>query len=227
MIKVLNKGFVQYINHMGDDLSVVNDARVSFKKTSKWVFGGGCDHTGDGLYLSERDTKLIKYLARNKHWTPFAHSYIKLRVKAPIFVARQLFKHKVGLNENEVSRRYVDDPPELYHPTEWRSRPEGGIKQGSGPKRQAFHYNPQGYLALYNRAIEEGIAPEQARMLLPQSMYTEWVWSGSLASFARVYNQRSHTTAQWEAQQYAAALQTLIEPMFPVSWKALTQAEGV
>lgn len=229
-IDVLDKGSVELLDHMGDDLAVVDAARVSFAKESQWEYEQHVHLNpddpqevsfGSGRKLSTADSKLISYLARHNHWTPFSHCYLKFRVKAPIFVRTQLFKHKVGLTENEVSRRYVDTPPELYEPYEWRSRPDKSIKQGSGDTVQKFQYNPRGYLEVYKRAIEEGIAPEQARMLLPQSTYTEWIWSGSLSAFARVYKQRTHDTAQLETQRYAKAIGELVEPMFPVSWAAL------
>lgn len=237
-VEVLDKGFVQLMMCADTDLTVVNCARVSFGKESDWepyrndyCFDCGQVHDPlpEDLKLSDRDTKLIHYLARENHWSPFAHPQIRLRVKAPIFIRTQLFKHKQGAVENEVSRRYVDDLPEFYEPSVWRGRPEGSVKQGSGApvslKSPAVldsgQYNPSN-LEEYLSLLEQGVAPEMARMVLPQSTYTEWVWTGSLAFFARVYNQRSDPHAQWEAQQYAAAISEIIAPLFPVSWAALT-----
>ena len=373
---------VEYVNHMGDDLMVVNAARVSFAKESKWELGDKLSFDEQGAYLanvlSRRDEKLIKYLATHKHWTPFGHPQITLRVKAPIFVARQLQKHVVGLVWNEVSRRYVDDEPEFYVPEVWRTKPEGSVKQGSGtdklPKPEFItgfcancgsptedivrmqgggrarkycsnvckysftNKNRNRYKSifqtaqarakregkewsiefdtfdfpshcpilgfeldysygkgkiqdnspsfdrkdpsleyvegnvwiisnkantmksnstkeeritfaknillrecgividtslsystvlekakkLYNTMIAEGYCAEQARMVLPQSMYTEWYWTGSLAAFARIYGLRSDTHAQKETQEVAKMIDTIIRPLFPVSWEALT-----
>jgi len=224
-IKVLDKGHVEYIEHMGSDLMVANAARVSFAKTSEW------EAAEDGSrQLSQRDQKLIKYLAEHNHWTPFAHPQITLRIKAPIFVRTQLFKHKVGFTENEVSRRYVTAEPEFYTP-DWRSAPTDGAKQGSSD----FMYDPvvEDLDRVYNRIaldsveiyktlLKEGVAPEQARALLPQGTYTEWWWTGSLSAYARVFKQRIDTHAQWEVQQYAAAIGKILEPLFPHSWAVLT-----
>lgn len=215
-ISVLNCGHVEYVSHMGDDLTVVNAARVSFNKTST-EFNG-------------KDEKLIAYLAKHKHWTPFAHPQITLRIKAPVFVRTQLFKHKVGMVENEVSRRYVVDEPQFYTP-DWRAAPTDGAKQGSSDfvdSAEAYEldkmYNRVVLEALdvYNRLLAEGVAPEQARAILPQGTYTEWWWTGSLSAYARVYAQRSDTHAQWEVQKYAEAISEIISPLFPYSWKALT-----
>lgn len=254
-IDVLDKGFVELMMCADSDLTVVNCARVSFGKESvlekehrpncpalsAWDIPNACACDRPRLYLSDRDTKLIHYLARENHWSPFAHPQIRLRVKAPIFIRTQLFKHKFGAVENEVSRRYVDDGPEFYAPDVWRGRPDKSIKQGSEGVVRAIPYESTGLpeawdtdpgslsnthneslLYLYNTMLKGGVAPEQARMVLPQSTYTEWIWTGSLAFFARVYNQRSDPHAQWEAQQYAKAIGEIVEPLFPVSWKALT-----
>ena len=231
-VDVLDKGFVQLMRCADSDLDVVNAARVSFDKESKWEFYGDCDHGGPSKGLSDRDTKLINYLAAHGHWTPFAHPQVRLRVKAPIFVRTQMFKHKFGAVENEVSRRYVDNPPEFYEPDMWRGRPDKSIKQGSG---ESVEYNgivkTQYHLAVddlhqeYQWLLDSGVAPEMARMILPQSTYTEWIWTGSLAFFARVYNQRSDPHAQWEAQEYARAIGEIMAPLFPVSWAALTGGE--
>lgn len=230
---VLDNGFVQYVSHMGDDLTVVNAARVSFNKESKWE---GDYMDSDLMFhkkqMDPRDEKLIAYLAKHKHWTPFAHPQITLRIKAPIFIRTQLFKHKVGFTENEVSRRYVSDPPSVYMPR-WRGKPTNGAKQGSedfmpiddGYNTVNRHYemSVRDALQTYEELLKRGVAPEQARAVLPQGTYTEWWWTGSLAAFARVYAQRSDPHAQWECQQYAAAFGEIIAPLFPHSWAALTQ----
>lgn len=234
MQKVLDHGFVQYVDHMGDDLTIVNAARVSFNKESSW--DGEQHWTGavKGKALSEKDQKLIAYLAKHKHWTPFAHPQITLRIKAPIFIRTQLFKHKVGLTENEVSRRYVSDPPVVYFP-HWRGKPTNGAKQGSEDFMPIDdQYNTVGRyydmsirdaLHTYEQLVKMGVAPEQARSVLPQGTYTEWWWTGSLSAFARVYAQRSDPHAQWECQQYAKAIGEIISPLFPHSWAALTRSQ--
>ena len=221
-IDVLDHGHVQYVSHMGDDLTVANAARVSFNKESEWE-----EH--DGLsFLSIKDEKLIKYLAKHNHWTPFAHPQITLRIKAPIFVRTQLFKHKVGMVENEVSRRYVVDEPQFYTPI-WRNAPTDGAKQGSSGfvtepsilMMSGFREAAEKCVEVYNGLLASGVAPEQARSILPQSTYTEWWWTGSLASFARVYKQRTDAHAQWEVQRYADAIGDIIRPLYPVSWEQL------
>ena len=213
-IRVLDNGFVQYVSHMGDDLTVVNAARVSFNKESE-EFG-------------ERDEKLISYLAKHNHWTPFSHPQITLRIKAPIFVRTQLFKHKVGFTENEISRRYVTFHPEIYTPR-WRYAPTDGAKQGSSNFIENTIDIDQMYVPcmvdcinVYDNLLKRGVAPEQARAILPQGTYTEWWWTGSLSAFARVFKQRIDAHAQWEVQQFAAAISNIIEPLFPVCWKHLT-----
>ena len=226
-INVLDHGHVEYMMHMGDDLTVVNVARVSFNKESEW---GEFDANGNGI-LSERDEKLIRYLAKHKHWTPFAHPQISLRIKAPIFIRTQLFKHKVGFVENEVSRRYVSDPPTVYYPR-WRGKPTNGAKQGSedfmpideeyNTVNRHYEFTVKEALQTYDELLKRGVAPEQARSVLPQGTYTEWWWTGSLSAFARVYHQRIDSHAQWEVRQYAEAIAKIIQPLFPVSWKTLT-----
>ena len=226
-INVLDSiGFVEYVMHMGDDLAVANAARVSFNKESIWQEH---DHEGKGV-LSSKDEKLISYLAKHKHWTPFAHPQITLRIKAPIFIRTQLFKHKVGFVENEVSRRYVSDPPSVYFP-HWRSKPTNGAKQGSedfmvidddyNSVNRHYEMTVREALLAYNDLLKRGVAPEQARAVLPQGTYTEWWWTGSLSAYARVYQQRIDSHAQWEIQQYAHAIGKIIEPLFPQSWKVL------
>ena len=229
-ISVLDQGFVEYIDHMGNDLTVVNAARVSFNKMSDW----DSDPNWAGFnkqILSERDQKLIKYLATHKHWTPFAHPQITIRIKTPIFIRAQLGKHQVGLVMNEVSRRYVSDPPQVYIPR-WRGKPTNGAKQGSEdfmPIDEKYNDASRHYsmcvsdaLYSYRTLVEMGVAPEQARAVLPQGTYTEWWWTGSLAAFARVYAQRSDPHAQWECREYAQAIAQIISPLFPHSWAALT-----
>ena len=230
LIKVLDHGFVQYVDHMGNDLTVVNAARVSFNKMSDW--DSDPNWTGfNKQILSERDQKLIKYLATHKHWTPFAHPQITIRIKTPIFIRAQLGKHQVGLVMNEVSRRYVSDPPSVYMPR-WRGKPTNGAKQGSedfmpiddeyNTVNRHYEFTVKEALQTYEELLKRGVAPEQARAVLPQGTYTEWWWTGSLSAFARVYAQRSDPHAQWECQQYANAISTIIQPLFPESWKALT-----
>jgi len=229
-ISVLDQGFVEYIDHMGNDLTVVNAARVSFNKMSDW----DSDPNWAGFnkqILSERDQKLIKYLATHKHWTPFAHPQITIRIKTPIFIRAQLGKHQVGLVMNEVSRRYVSDPPSVYFPR-WRGKPTNGAKQGSedfmpldedyNTVNRHYEFTVREALLTYDELLKRGVAPEQARSVLPQGTYTEWWWTGSLSAFARVYTQRSDPHAQWECQEYAKAISTIIQPLFPQSWKALT-----
>jgi thymidylate synthase (FAD) len=198
---------------MGSDLTVVNAARVSFGK-----------HTDK---FTAKDEKLIQYLAKHNHWSPFAHCFMQFRIKAPIFVARQLVKHQVGLTWNEVSRRYVDDEPEFYYPKEWRAKPVNS-KQGSNGKAQS-QYFPDKYvidcsqLAMHNyrKMINQGIAPEQARMILPQNTMTEWYWSGSLMAFARVCNQRLDPHTQEETQTIAGYISEHIWSLYPNSYLAL------
>ena len=217
----------ELVDVMGDDLTVVNSARVSFDKASMF----DSDEYGNNL-LSAADTKLINYLAKHNHTTPFTHPQITLRETVPIFVARQRFKHVVGFTYNEVSRRYVDTPPKFFFPAVWRSRPEGSVKQGSGDAiaygmgmamTERYAQLIAGAEKLYGEMLEEGVAPEQARMVLPQSMFTSYYVTGSLAAFARAYKQRIDAHAQVEIQELAKQWNALIEPLFPVSWAALTK----
>jgi thymidylate synthase (FAD) len=273
---MVDKNFVQYadiqvdfIDKLGSDMTVVDAARVSFDKKSEWeVCGDDYGKPGipedpnrpweivdiqeynDPYYrrLNEKDAKLIGYLAAHNHWSPFGHAQAQFRIKAPIFLARQLVKHQVGLVWNEVSRRYVDTPPEFYFPETWRGRPVGSMKQGSNEdveiKEISYYYiddydqsiivdekkdlnilvrrTIQLSLTLYNNMVDTGVAPEQARMVLPQNMMVEWYWTGSLYAWARIYNLRSKITAQKEARDFAALLDAEINHLFPVSWKALT-----
>jgi thymidylate synthase (FAD) len=201
---------VELIDRMGTDLSVVNAARVSYAKT-KEVF-------------DDKDEKLIKYLATHEHWSPFAHASMQFRIKAPIFVARQLVKHQVGLVWNEVSRRYVDDTPEFYVPESWRGRPKNS-KQGSDGEVQTDeeYYNRylNGCKVYYSLLLNEGVAPEQARMVLPQSTMTEWYWSGTVYAFARVCNLRCKSDTQKETQDVANQIHALADEAFPYCWKYL------
>jgi thymidylate synthase (FAD) len=215
---------VELIDCMGNDLSTVNSARVSFDKESYFEI---CDE--DGCYLEDKDIKLIKYLAGHKHLTPFRHNQIQLRCHAPIFLVRQLGKHQAGLSWNEVSRRYVDTPPEFYTPDEWRGRPAGSIKQGSsgvspfnGQAQFAYDRFIKESLSLYDSMLKDGISPEMARMVLPQSMITTWYWTGNLLAFAHVYKERISEGAQLEARHFAKELDKVIATLFPVSWKSLT-----
>ena len=238
---VLGNGFVDLVDHMGNDLTVVNAARVSFDKESDWDYDDealkkvtGHNWQADRLRkefkkLSNKDQKLVEYLAKHNHWTPFAHPQITLRIKAPISIRTQFFKHKQGFVENEISRRYVSFDPEFYYP-EWRGKPTGSAKQGSEDfialsKETIWAYKDsiESCLKTYNSLLDEGVAPEQARFVLPQGMYTEWYWTGSLSAYARFYKQRIDEHAQWEIRQYAEAIGELISPLFPVSWRVLTK----
>ena len=205
---------VELIDHMGSDASVVNAARVSFGKRI--------------TEMSEGDTKLIRYLAKHNHWSPFGHASVQFRIKAPIFVARQLVKHQVGLTWNEISRRYVDYEPEFYEVDSWRGRP---INKKQGSSEEEIEWIDRGTrtdslqsqvetiaLKNYNRMLEAGIAPEQARMILPQSMMTEWYWSGTLYAFARVCNLRCAEDAQYETRIVANLINDECEKLFPISW---------
>lgn len=225
----------ELIDYMGSDLTVVNAARVSFNKESEWVTNESTSNTEYPKSLSERDDRLIHYLASHKHWTPFSHPQVTLRETVPIFVARQRFKHVVGFSYNEVSRRYVDSPPEFYTPIDWRAAPTDK-KQGSSNQTidpgSLWCYNHwqddlnshyDDCLNYYAHLINRGVAPEQARMVLPQSMYTSYYVTGSLAAWARAYTLRSQPDAQQEIQELAAQWNSIIEPLFPVSWKALTK----
>ena len=215
---------VDLIDKMGSDLSVVNAARVSFDKTSSYIE----DHMNQTWVLDEADQRLLKYLSKHGHWSPFSHAFASFRIKAPLFVARQLAKHQVGLAWNEVSRRYVDDEPEFYEPDIWRES-AASVKQGSSDKpvwysdelrkdSEAWHRSAGKY---YNNMIDNGVCPEQARMVLPQSMMTEWIWSGSLYAFSRVCKLRLDSHTQKETREVAEAIDTYMNRSFPHSWEAL------
>jgi len=209
---------VELIDLMGGDLTVVNSARVSFDKIASKV--------------KESDQKLIRFLAAHDHWTPFGHVQAQFRIKAPVFVARQLVKHQVGMVWNEVSRRYVDTAPEFHAPEGWRKRAPDK-KQGSLNEtldNDSLVYNAYWDLMtrseeLYDFMLEKGVAPEQARMILPQSMMTEWIWTGSLVAFARVVKLRSSDDAQYECQQIANRIKKELDntPQVKYSWRELCQ----
>ena len=210
-----------YIDHMGNDLSVVNAARVSFgKKHTKFL---------------DADSNLIRYLAEHKHMSPFGHAFASFHIKAPIFVARQLVKHKF-LRWNEISRRYVDEDVDLYYPPNdvWRGRSEDK-KQGSDGEVDLKYPAMNGFLLddlieenesqrlLYRNLLEAGVAPEQARMVLPQSTMTEWYWSGSLDAFADMCNLRCKNDTQYETRVVANKISKKLLDLFPVSWEALKE----
>lgn len=198
----------------GTELDIVNAARVSFHKES--------------TELNEKDIKLINYLAKHAHWTPFAHVGATFVVKAPIFVARQLGKHQVGLVWNEVSRRYVDEEPEFFVPSSWRGRPVNA-KQGSSGEFKEEHNTFTNWLEVdttncletYNRFIRDGVAPEQARMVLPQNTMTEWWWTGSLAAWARVCKQRLDSHTQQETRDLVGLMYNQLLERFPNSLPVL------
>ena len=219
---------VQYIQHCGSDLTVVNAARVSFDKASEWEYGVLSSKEEDYDYftehlarLSKQDRKLIEYLAYHGHISPFHHAFITMRIKAPIFVARQLVKHKF-MPWNEVSRRYVDNEPEFYFPSKWRERAVDK-KQGSG-KDLDFTVDPRSCLIAlqtYNDALRNGVAPEQARMVLPQNTMTEWYWSGTLSAWASMLALRCKPDTQQETREVADKALHIIKDLFPVSISAL------
>jgi thymidylate synthase (FAD) len=210
---------VKYLYHGGDDLTVVNAARVSFNKVSQLE----CIDMQKGKYaMKHQDEKLIKYLAKHKHISPFGHCFASFHVKAPVFVARQLVKHKF-LRWNEVSRRYVDDPPEFYMPDVWRGRAEDKKQGSEGEVKTNANVDHFHGIALkvYMQMIDEGVCPEQARMVLPQSMMTEWYWSGSLDAFADMCTLRCKPDTQYESQLVANQIDDMMSEKFPVSWEAL------
>jgi thymidylate synthase (FAD) len=217
MIKVLDKGYVQLIEHMGSDLSVVNAARCSFDKVKE--------------EFDEGDTKLIKYLAKHKHMLPFRHPQISLRIHIPIFTLRQLGKHQVGFSWSEVSRRYISTEPEFYEPTVWRKKPDGSIKQGSGENiKEGLLDNIKWFykgsinecLSTYEELLKE-VAPEMARMILPQSMYTTVYVTGSLLGWAHMFRERTSQHTQLESVKYAIAMGDIMRELYPVSLEALNE----
>ena len=206
---------VQYIDHMGSDKSVVNAARVSFSKDS-------ADQT-----LDYKDEKLIKYLAKHDHWSPFAHNSIQLKVTAPIFIARQLVKHQVGGVWNEVSRRYISTDPDFFVPTEWRAKPVNakqgstGLIENGSEAFDLLEKHHEACLQLYQTLLDMNICPEQARMVLPLSSMTQWYWTGSVMFWARVCKQRLDSHAQEEARDIAILISDICKNLFPLSWNAL------
>ena len=223
---------VALIDHMGTDLSVVNAARVSFSKESDWesITPAG---PVPGV-LKQSDEKLIKYLAKHNHWTPFGHCSVSFRIKAPVFVARQLGKHQVGLVWNEVSRRYVDSQPEFYFPKKWRGKPtdkkQGSSEEeveinpvtGTGPSLvDDYEQAIKRCMWAYDQLLRKEVAPEMARMVLPQSMFTEWYWTGSLIAFSRVCSLRIKEDVQEETRDIAQMIDVECEKLFPVSWVQL------
>ncbi len=211
---------VELLDHMGDDMAVVDAARVSLDKRSD-------------MYTPEENEKLIKYLARHKHWTPFAQVTLKFRMHMPIFVARQYFKHTVGLVRNEVSRRYVKDAVSIWRPEVWREQ-SASIKQGSaGPLPMEIQkdcdrmYIESVSLAeqTYRSLISKGVCAEQARAVLPQSMMTQFIETGSLAAYHRIYQLRSDPHAQVEIQEYAKLIGEFAEQVAPLSWKYLNMGK--
>lgn len=255
----------EYINHMGSDLSVVNAARVSFDKESEWGFDRSAktldeaEALADKLngtvdtdyiysdrwmggypvqYLKPEDAKLIRYLAKHNHWTPFAHTSISLRMSAPVPIRTQCFKHKQGLVENEESRRYISGTPEVFYPETWRKAPTNGAKQGSSDEEiiwlkedqwmmttsvKAAYRDAVGHsMQIYARMIESGVCPEQARFVLPQGCEVNWIWTGNLYAFANFYLKRTEAHAQKEIRDLAEDVGKIVQPLFPVSWAALT-----
>lgn len=249
----------EYIDHMGDDQRVVDVARISFgplKKvttpeqdaslirflangvTSKdkenilQVISNGFDKSTESKKFAFECAQVLYEDIRHQavHWTPFAHTAITLRMKAPIPIRTQAFKHKQGLVENEESRRYISSTPEIFIP-EFREKPAGSIKQGSGGKHEAAAYWQRQYIEqtqravkLYEEMLADDIAPEQARFVLPQGAMVNWIWTGNLLAFANFFNKRSDSHAQQEIQDLAHAVAAIVEPLFPVSWAALTKS---
>ncbi|WP_257542500.1 FAD-dependent thymidylate synthase [Sphingobium sp. CFD-1] len=209
---------VEYVSHMGDDTNVVNAARVSFAKGVQ--------------EFTEKDQGLLNYLAKHNHWSPFAHTCISVRCKVPIFLARQLVKHQVGGNWNEESRRYIDGPVEFYLPKELHSKPDNA-KQGSGGVhdksarilRYMISMTQDSYSA-YNYLLTQGVAPEEARMILPLNSMTNFIWTGSLLFMDRVITQRIDGHAQLIAQDFAKKLRDVVQPLYPNSFKALEAARA-
>lgn len=247
---------VGYIQHCGSDLTVVNAARVSFNKESAWEYDVWIDppggetvesaeakgwpvrHVAENPHLSDKDVKLINYLAKHKHLSPFNHCFITVRVKAPIFVARQLVKHEY-MPWNEISRRYVDSEPEFYIPKVWRAKAEDK-KQGSSSEevRTGFwrdsdnHYSVserveeflKQSLELYEDLTKAGVCPEQSRLVLPHNLMTEWYWSGTLGAFAKMLSLRLDAHTQKETRDVAVLVRDIIKPLFPVSIEALLES---
>ena len=230
-----NVGFVEILEVFGSDLTIANAARVSFNKESEFEpvkIGYGDGAKIIGYKLSARDEKLIQYLAENDHITPFFHPQIRFRIKMPIFVVREWYRHTIGFARNEVSRRYVTYEPEFFVPREFRKRDEN-VKQGSSSEivdnsdEQVKMMNDYCKKALdyYNSLLNDGVCPEQARMILPQSMYTEFIETASLAGYARLVNLRLDSSAQLEIRKYANIISGILIKHFPVSWRTLIKSE--
>jgi len=223
-----NKGFVELLAVFGDDLTIVNAARVSFHKESAMEKVLDEKTNTETLKLSKPDTRLIQFLAKHNHITPFFHPIIRFRIKMPIFVVREWYRHGIGFARNEVSRRYVTNESEIFVPEHLRMR-DKNVKQGSKsetiPDNEKYVQQMQKYCKkaqeYYNSLLENNVCPEQARMILPQSMYTEFIETASLAAYARLVNLRIEASAQREIQVYAQHIDTLVKEKFPVSWPAL------
>lgn len=208
---------VEYIDHMGSDLNIINAARVSFNKSHD-------------KFDDEKDTKLINYLAKHKHEIPFAHTAITLRMEAPVPIRTQCFKSKIGFCENEESRRYISYTPEYFIPEYFRSKPTGGAKQGSSDKHPQSDYwiieykeYCQKAIKLYESMIADGVCAEQCRFVLPQGVTVKWIWTGSLLAFARFYKLRTDSHAQKEIQDLAHKVGDIMKKLYPVSWEALNK----
>ncbi len=201
---------VSLIDHMGSDLSVTNAARVSFGKRKS--------------IMDKSDEKLIGFLAKHNHWSPFAHTSVQFHIKAPMFVARQLGKHQVGLVWNEISRRYCDSDPEFYSPSNWRLRAPN-VKQGSSDETVEYDITEYNKMCLntYNDLLSKNIAPELCRIILPQNIMTEWYWTGSLMAFSRICKLRLAKDAQYETRIIAQMISDECDKLFPISWTALKQ----
>ena len=214
---------VTYKGSMGNDLTVVNAARVSFGKESEWDYEES-DAYSFKQHMKLKDKKLIKYLAKHKHISPFGHCFASFHIKAPVFVARQLVKHKF-LRWNEISRRYTTENIEFYEPDEWRGR-SADKKQGSEGVVDVGDWGDTNWACLkaYKDLLNQGVCPEQARMVLPQSMMTEWYWSGSLDAFADMCKLRCAPDTQAETAEVAWEIDRVMIALFPVSWKALAYA---
>ena len=210
---------VELVDKMGSDLSVVNAARVSYSKVAD--------------EMTDKDEKLIKYLVEHNHWSPFAHAAIQFRIQAPVYVARQLVKHQVGLSWNEVSRRYVSYEPEIRKIDQWRGKPKDSKQGSSGlldlPPEVIDRYNKHldDSIKIYKELLYFEVAPEQARTVLPQCMQTEWIWSGTLYAFARVCNLRCQPDTQEETRGIANMMYAFLDREFPISWKYLCPEKGI
>jgi len=224
---------VTYEHHVGDDITVVNAARVSFGKKSRYYYCDEAEIAADfdreweyPTFMLSEDVRLINYLARHHHKSPFNHCFATFHVKAPIFVARQLQKHEY-MPWNEISRRYVDSEPEFYQPDVWRGRSEDkkqgsdGVVDVSYKSISALAKHEIWCMKTYKQLLEDGIAPEQARMVLPQSMMTEWYWSGSVHAFAKMCGLRLKPDAQYETRLVAEQIEDKMTELFPESWTAL------